>query len=49
MKSFIERTRAINKIPGPRSFNPIMGNLPLDVLYYVGADFEESKDLYYRE
>lgn len=39
----------IDKIPGPKSFNPLLGNIPLDIVKYVGADYEASKDMYLSE
>lgn len=40
------RNALIDKLPGPPSFNLVMGNLPIEVLKYVGADYEASKHLY---
>ncbi|NP_001310069.1 cytochrome P450 4C1-like [Tetranychus urticae] len=41
------RNQMVDKLPGPKSFNPLMGNLPIEILKYIGADYEASKDLYY--
>ena len=43
------KVKLINKIPGPKSFNPLLGNIPLDIVKYVGADYEASKDMYLSE
>jgi hypothetical protein len=40
------KVQLIDRIPGPRSFNPILGNLPFEVLKYVGSDIEASRDMY---
>lgn len=48
-KRIKDRNVVVNKLPGPPSFNPLMGNLPLEVLMYVGADYEASKHLYSSE
>lgn len=41
-----QRNALIDKLPGPPPFNPVMGNLPMEVLKYVGSDYEASKHLY---
>ncbi|XP_053202706.1 cytochrome P450 4C1-like [Panonychus citri] len=46
-QSMRRRNQMIDKLPGPKSFNPLMGNLPIEILKYIGADYEASKDLYY--
>lgn len=40
------RVELIDKVPGPKSFNPLLGNIPLDIVKYVGADYEAVKDMY---
>lgn len=38
-----QKVQLIDKIPGPKSFNFLLGNIPLEIIKYVGADYEASK------
>lgn len=40
------KVQLVNRIPGPDSFNPILGNIPLEILKFVGSDIEASRDMY---
>ncbi|RWS04295.1 cytochrome P450 monooxygenase-like protein, partial [Dinothrombium tinctorium] len=37
----------IDRIPGPKSFSPLLGNIPFEVIKHVGSDFDKSKDMFY--
>lgn len=41
-----KKVELIDRIPGPTSFNFLLGNIPLEIIKYVGADYEASKDMY---
>lgn len=45
--AFRRRFLLIEKLPGPTRFSPLLGNLPIEILSYIGSSFEEGKDLYY--
>ena len=39
------RCRTIDEIPGPKCFNPILGNVPLAILKNILGESEQSKNL----
>lgn len=49
VREFVRRRRLVDLIPGPTRFSAVLGNVPLEIVKYIGASFDESKDLYYSE
>ncbi|KAI1303704.1 Cytochrome P450 4c3 [Halotydeus destructor] len=47
LQIWLTACRNIDKIPGPAKFSFLLGNIPMDIIKYVGAEYEKSKDLYY--
>jgi hypothetical protein len=43
------KMRLIELLPGPTSFSFLLGNIPLEIVGHIGANFEDSKDLYHSE
>lgn len=37
----------VNQVPGPTIFSLLLGNIPLEIIQYIGSDFHQVKDLYY--
>lgn len=47
IRQFLHRRALIDQIPGPTRFSSLFGNVPAEILKYIGSEFDESKDLYY--
>lgn len=41
------RNAIIEKIPGPSVFSALLGNIPFEIVGYIGSEFEQTKDFYY--
>lgn len=49
VREFRHRSRLVDSVPGPKIFTLLLGNIPTEIIQYIGADFHLVKDLYYGE